>query len=215
MLRLALPSAKRLPFSCLFCLPLPPFFCMCGGVKRLWICSVTAKEPRVSVRVGVCGPGSKHESRGDGGAGRIKGIRGRDWERLIKARRRRVFNEQLDPINRGQQQPSKSPPPSPSSSVSVRHRHCRSHLIASVYQCPQSRWLHSAPRRLHWQPAAGSPPTPPLIWQPQLMLNLQRRAAAHMRSRGAARTRLYAHFFATAHREFFHSLLPSEPTSNV
>lgn len=51
MLRLALPSAKRLPFSCLFCLPLPPFFCMCGGVKRLWICSVTAKEPRVSVRV--------------------------------------------------------------------------------------------------------------------------------------------------------------------
>lgn len=35
MLRLALPSAKRLPFSCLFCLPLPPFFCMCGGVKRL------------------------------------------------------------------------------------------------------------------------------------------------------------------------------------
>lgn len=93
-----------------FFLPLPPFFCMCGGVKRLWICSVTAKEPRVSVRVGVCGPGSKHESRGDGGAGRIKGIRGRDWERLIKARRRRFFNEQLDPISRGQQQPSKSPP---------------------------------------------------------------------------------------------------------
>lgn len=145
------------------------------------------------MRVGVCGPGSKHESRGDGGAGRIKGIRGRDWERLIKARHRRFFNEQLDPISRGQQQPSKSPPhhPPPLSVFAT--------ATAEATLSPPSISVHNPAdftqhRRPLWQPAAGSPPTPPLIWQPQIMLNLQRRAAAHMRSRGAARTTVRALF---------------------
>lgn len=153
------------------------------------------------MRVGVCGPGSEHESRGDGGAGRIKGIRGRDWERLIKARRCRFFNEQLDPISRGQQQPSKSPRPSrrPPPPLSVF-----ASATAGAALSPPSISVHNPAdftrqRRPLRQPAAGSPPTPPLICQPQIMLSLQRRAAAHMPSPRGARTRRCARFVATAH----------------
>lgn len=138
------------------------------------------------MRVGACGQGSGRGNRGDGGAGRIKGIRGRDWERLITARRRLFFNEQLDPISRGQQQPSKSPQPPPSPlPLSVLAA-----ASAGAALSPPSISVHNPAdftqhRRPLGQPVAGSPPTPALIWQPQIMLRLQRRAAAHMRSREA------------------------------
>lgn len=132
------------------------------------------------MRVGVCGLGSEHESRGDGGAGRIKGIRGQDWERLITARRRLFFNEQLDPISRGQQQPSKSPPsPLPLSVFAAATAEAALSPPSISVHNPADFTQHRRPPR---QPVAGSPPTPALIWQPQIMLRLQRRAAAHMQS---------------------------------
>lgn len=127
--------------------------------------------------------GSEHESRGDASAGRIKGIRGLDWERLITARCRLFFNEQLDPISRGQQQPSKSRPPHPPSAPCLcqcllpplqkpPYRHC-----LSVSTIPLTSLGPVVRSGNLWLEALRHPA---LIWQPQIMPRLQRGAAAHI-----------------------------------